>query len=92
MDKTPLGSFPSSVAALCPLGEMDPLLSDQEEGVFSASVSVWLFPLSSDTNTVVGLPRPIHESIRTLKLVSAPLTGSPRRCLCVRVPLTPPAS
>ena len=23
----------------------------------------------SDTNTVVGLPRPIHESIRTLKQV-----------------------
>lgn len=29
-----------------------------------------LFPSFSDTNTVVGLPRPIHESIRTLKLVS----------------------
>ncbi|NXL68369.1 STRP1 protein, partial [Chordeiles acutipennis] len=26
------------------------------------------YTLGSDTNTVVGLPRPIHESIRTLKL------------------------
>uniref|UniRef100_A0A672UWR9 Striatin interacting protein 1 n=1 Tax=Strigops habroptila TaxID=2489341 RepID=A0A672UWR9_STRHB len=38
--------------------------------------------LGLDTNTVVGLPRPIHESIRTLKLVaslhcSIPFQGCP---------------
>ena len=33
---------------------------------------IWFFNYTlfySDTNTVVGLPRPIHESIRTLKQV-----------------------
>lgn len=31
--------------------------------------AVFLFPSCSDTDTVVGLPRPIHESIKTLKQV-----------------------
>lgn len=45
------------------------------------------YTLGSDTNTVVGLPRPIHESIRTLKLVSTS-TNSSSPCCCVPSPCT----
>uniref|UniRef100_A0A8C6KNL3 Striatin interacting protein 2 n=1 Tax=Nothobranchius furzeri TaxID=105023 RepID=A0A8C6KNL3_NOTFU len=34
------------------------------------------FTLGNDTETLVGLPRPIHESVKTLKLVSFPATSS----------------
>lgn len=51
--------------------------------------SLALSLLSSDTNTVVGLPRPIHESIRTLKLVST-LMNSSSPCSCVGAPSPSP--
>lgn len=54
-------SMASSLGGLCPTPGAEPC---------SCLLPACLFPSSSDTNTVVGLPRPIHESIRTLKLVS----------------------
>ena len=59
-------------------------------GLFLPAPSLPLSLLSSDTNTVVGLPRPIHESIRTLKLVSA-LMNSSSPCHCVGAPSPSPA-
>lgn len=42
----------------------------QRIGEWLSGLSIRPSLFSSDTNTVVGLPRPIHESIKTLKQVS----------------------
>lgn len=48
----------------------------EHSGLLLSAHSPTFSLLSSDTNTVVGLPRPIHESIRTLKQVSLLLSSS----------------
>ena len=40
-----------------------------DQGELMSGLNTGLSLFCSDTNTVVGLPRPIHESIKTLKQV-----------------------
>uniref|UniRef100_A0A8C8EB96 Striatin interacting protein 1 n=1 Tax=Otus sunia TaxID=257818 RepID=A0A8C8EB96_9STRI len=69
----PPTQHPPSDRITCPKGlPWAPKVREKDIEMFlESSRSKFIgYTLGSDTNTVVGLPRPIHESIRTLKLVS----------------------
>ncbi|XP_027562056.1 striatin-interacting protein 1 [Neopelma chrysocephalum] len=69
----PPTQHPPSERITCPKGlPWAPKVREKDIEMFlESSRSKFIgYTLGSDTNTVVGLPRPIHESIRTLKLVS----------------------
>uniref|UniRef100_A0A8C8EBR9 Striatin interacting protein 1 n=1 Tax=Otus sunia TaxID=257818 RepID=A0A8C8EBR9_9STRI len=78
----PPTQHPPSDRITCPKGlPWAPKVREKDIEMFlESSRSKFIgYTLGSDTNTVVGLPRPIHESIRTLKLVST-LTNSHKLC------------
>ncbi|KFV79977.1 Striatin-interacting protein 1, partial [Struthio camelus australis] len=67
----PPTQHPPSDRITCPKGlPWAPKVREKDIEMFlESSRSKFIgYTLGSDTNTVVGLPRPIHESIRTLKL------------------------
>ncbi|KFW85802.1 Striatin-interacting protein 1, partial [Manacus vitellinus] len=67
----PPTQHPPSERITCPKGlPWAPKVREKDIEMFlESSRSKFIgYTLGSDTNTVVGLPRPIHESIRTLKL------------------------
>ncbi|XP_057231215.1 striatin-interacting protein 1 [Malurus melanocephalus] len=81
----PPTQHPPSDRITCPKGlPWAPKVREKDIEMFlESSRSKFIgYTLGSDTNTVVGLPRPIHESIRTLKLVS-PFRNSSSPCCCM---------
>uniref|UniRef100_A0A8C3RGU6 Striatin interacting protein 1 n=1 Tax=Cyanoderma ruficeps TaxID=181631 RepID=A0A8C3RGU6_9PASS len=76
----PPTQHPPSDRITCPKGlPWAPKVREKDIEMFlESSRSKFIgYTLGSDTNTVVGLPRPIHESIRTLKLVSQGVPPAP---------------
>uniref|UniRef100_A0A8D2MDI7 Striatin interacting protein 1 n=1 Tax=Zonotrichia albicollis TaxID=44394 RepID=A0A8D2MDI7_ZONAL len=76
----PPTQHPPSDRITCPKGlPWAPKVREKDIEMFlESSRSKFIgYTLGSDTNTVVGLPRPIHESIRTLKLSSLKLSSHP---------------